>query len=80
MFGSYREYMHRSRKIFLYERRSERESILVICSFAKHEVRYRLPKAFRKRRGTLMLDNYSGKPEGNVLRPYEVQVIRFRTE
>ena len=80
LFGSYREYRHRSRKIFLYERRSERESILVICSFAKHEVRYRLPKAFRKRRGTLMLDNYSGKPEGNVLRPYEVQVIRFRTE
>jgi glycosidase len=44
--GSYREYMRRSRHIYMFERAYRDERILVICSFSEKPVSLRIPRAF----------------------------------
>ncbi len=60
---------------------------LVICSFSAAPTLLRCPKHLQGRRGQLVLDNYERaemKPfsvaieEGEMLRPYEVRVYRFK--
>ncbi|MBR4758910.1 MAG: hypothetical protein IK078_02010, partial [Lachnospiraceae bacterium] len=60
---------------------------LVICSFSGAPTLLRYPKHLQGRRGQLVLDNYERaemKPfattieEGELLRPYEVRVYRFK--
>ena len=62
------------------------ERILVVCSFAAHDHSYRMPRGFNYKKAKLILDNYiseedmkAGKTaEAGTLRPYEVQVWKFR--
>ncbi len=77
LFGQYKEYFHRDRHVFMYERKAESERILVICSFAGKPLRCRLPGWYRKKKAEIMLDNYEGEISCGVLRPYEVQVLRY---
>lgn len=78
LHGSYKEYFHRNRNIYMYEREYDGEKILVICSFKKHQVPYRLPAHWRGRETELLLDNYPGKAKKGRLRPYEVQVLQMK--
>jgi oligo-1,6-glucosidase len=58
LWGTYREYFPASRKLFMYERKYKSERILVICSFNKESMSYRLPKGYDPSKGQLLLDNY----------------------
>ena len=58
LWGTYREYFRGSRKLFMYERKYKSERILVICSFNKEAMSYRLPKGYDPSKGQLLLDNY----------------------
>ena len=85
LWGSYKEHFPRSGKLYMYERANPKtgERILVICSFAKNVIRYRLPKGFSfgtadSAKPALLLDNYPDGEEAGMLRPYEVQVYSFR--
>ena len=62
------------------------ERILVVCSFAAYDRSYRMPRGFNYRKGKLILDNYISEEgikagetaQAGTLRPYEVQVWKFR--
>ncbi len=76
IWGTYREYFPLSDKIYMYERAYEGERVLVVCSFSRNDVRFRLPKRFSGS-GELLLGNYASPGQERVLRPYEVRVMRF---
>lgn len=78
LWGSYREYYPHHRKLYLYERAYRGERILVICSFSKRGVKYRLPKGYDGSAAELLLDNYPSGETAGVLRPYEVKVYRWQ--
>ena len=92
LFGTYREYFPQSSKIFMYERKYTdkanglEERILVVCSFDAHDRSYRMPRGYNYKKGRLILDNYISEEEMKAgetaqpcaLRPYEVQVWKFR--
>jgi oligo-1,6-glucosidase len=75
LFGDYREYLPRSRKLYLYERERAGERILVACSFWHSAVRWPLPEGYAAERMELLLGNYPDAAVG-TLRPYEAQVWR----
>ncbi|MCR5487697.1 MAG: alpha-glucosidase [Lachnospiraceae bacterium] len=58
IYGSYREYFPKDKRIYLYERRLGKMRYLIICSFVRRPVRVRLPEAYQNRRGRLLLCNY----------------------
>ena len=90
--GTYREYFPCSSKVYMYERRYAdkakglEEGILVVCSFTTQEHSYRMPGGYNYKKGKLILDNYISEEEmkagetaeAGKLRPYEVQVWKFR--
>ena len=76
IWGKYREHFPMSSRLYMYERSYEGERVLVVCSFSKNEVRIRLPKGYEGP-GELMLSNYERAGRDNVLRPYEVRVLRY---
>ena len=77
LWGSYREYFPRHRKLYMYERKYQGERILVICSFSTKKVRYQLPEGYDRKTAELILDNYSKEGEEGILRPYEARVYRW---
>ena len=80
LWGDYREYHPLNRSMYMYERTLEGERILVICSFAKEGMEYKLPRGYTPKEARLMLDNYTGRAKTGYLRPYEVQVLRWPAE
>ncbi len=91
IFGEYREHFPKDPLLFVYERVMQTGKgstrYLVICSFSAAPALLRCPKHLQGRRGQLVLDNYERaemKPfattieEGEMLRPYEVRVYRFK--
>lgn len=79
IYGDYREYFPRDRHIYMYSRSLDKVKYLVICSFARHPVRVRLPKELTGCRKKLILCNYpenAPKPEPGHFRPYEARVYR----
>ena len=77
--GSYKEYRKLSGKLYVYERALGNERLLVICSFSRKEKSLRLPWAYRKKQGELLLSNYPAQEAGSKLnlRPYETRIYRF---
>ena len=78
--GAYREYSKNSRKFYVYERYTEDERYLVICSFSDRGEKIRLPKGYDDKTAELVLCNYP-EPESGIVspfRPYEVRVYRRR--
>ena len=57
----------------MYSMEDEKQKILVVCSFADKDVRYKTPKGFDTKDGKLILCNYE-KPLTNTLHPYECKV------
>ena len=85
IYGDYREYFASSREIYMYERRLNDISYLIVCSFMPIPVKVRFPKGFEGREGEWVLGNYrEGRhkvtiPEGGVsFKPYECRVYRIR--
>ncbi len=80
IWGSYKEYFPWNRKIYVYERRLDRERILVLCSFSQENQEYRLPKGYAEEEAELLLCNYPRPITAGVLHSYEVRVFRWLEE
>ena len=76
--GTYREYAPWSDKFYMYERYTQDERVLVVCSFSDRECGIRFPKGFDPRKAELVLCNYPDPKALAVFRPYEVRVFRQR--
>ena len=77
LWGSYKEYRRLSGRMYMYERAYREERILVICSFSKKPVSYRLPRGYESRGAEPLLCNYRDAALGR-LRPYEAQLWRWK--
>ena len=75
--GEYREHFPHSGKVYMYSMTGETEKILVVCSFAGKQLRYRAPKGFDLNSGELVLGNYI-QPIKNTLHPYECKVYLWK--
>ena len=75
--GTYRELLKLHPSIYCYVREMEGQRLLVVCSFAKRNVHFRLPRGFDPKTATLVLQNYS-HPAHNFLQPYETRVYLWR--
>ena len=71
--GVYKEHQKLSDKLYLYSMESEKEKILVVCSFHDKKMKYTAPKGFDMAHAKLILCNYK-EPLTNTLHPYEVKV------
>lgn len=83
IYGSYREYMPQSEKLYVYEREYEGRRLLVVCSFTNELVRFEMPETHPLERATLVLKNYEHNfviANGFTTRPYELRVYLFDTE
>lgn len=80
IYGSYREYMPQSEKLYVYEREYEGRRLLVVCSFTNELVRFEMPETHPLERATLVLKNYEHNfviANGFTTRPYELRVYLF---
>ena len=64
----------------MYERSYEGERMLVVCSFAKKNLKFSYPGVWKKAERELLLCNYVEAEEERVLRPYEARVYALRVE
>ena len=76
--GTYRELLKLHPGIYCYVREMEGQRLLVVCSFAKRNVHFRLPRGFDPKTATLVLQNYP-HPAHNFLQPYETRVYLWRS-
>ena len=60
----------------IYAREDEKQKILVICSYSKDTLKFKMPKGFDRTEATLMLQNYKTVQE-DTLKPYETRVYLF---
>ena len=81
-YGTFRQYHPLSNKLFVYERRSKRERLLVICSYSVNPVKFKAPRGYDLRKGQLILKSHTDYIENNsfVTQPYETRVYLFRDE
>ncbi len=75
--GAYIEYQKENSDLFIYERRYESKSFLVICNFKPKNVKFRVPKALYFENSAKIISNYQDSPmllNDCTLRPYEAIV------
>ena len=80
LYGSYREYLPKDKKLYVYERAYEGVRLLVICSFSADQVRFDAPEGYELDRGLQVLGNYDLNfviANGFTTRPYELRVYLF---
>ena len=76
--GTYRELLKLHPGIYCYVREMEGQKLLVVCSFAKRNIHFKLPRNFDPKTATLVLQNYP-HPAHNFLQPYETRVYLWRS-
>ena len=69
-----------SRKLFMYERRSKSQRLLVICSYSEEAVKVKAPRGYDLAKGRLILRSHGDQLEKNgyVAQPYETRVYLFQ--
>lgn len=74
--GEYRLLDPESEDVFVYERSFHEEHLLVVCSFTKKELLWRLPEEMAGQAAKRVIGNYEGQQWGPelMLRPYEASV------
>lgn len=75
--GVYQEHQKWSGKLYMYSMESEKQKILVVCSFSDKELRYTAPKGFDMSKAQLILCNYA-QPLTNTLHPYACKVYLWK--
>ena len=80
LWGTYREYFKKNRKLYVYERSHKGERILIVCSFSDKNERFRLPEGYDPRGAEILLHNYPDAETFGELRPYEARVYRFASQ
>lgn len=78
IYGTYDLLEPKDKDLYIYERSSDTEKILVICNFSKESREYHLPGEWKNSEYTLLLGNYGDRncPHHPVLRPYEAIVYK----
>ncbi|MBE6759436.1 MAG: alpha-glucosidase [Ruminococcaceae bacterium] len=71
--GSYREHFHSSKKLYVYSRSTDRQKLLVICSFTDRETKMKVPSGFDLANAKLILQNCKDA-DSSTLKPYETRV------
>ena len=71
--GDYQEFDRMNPHLYLYARQMKGQKILVVCSFAEKQIKFRFPKGFEESSAKLILQNYE-KAEMTRLQPYETRV------
>ncbi|MBR4578771.1 MAG: alpha-glucosidase [Oscillospiraceae bacterium] len=79
-YGAYREYMPWSDKLYVYERRSKSQRLLVICSYTEEPVAFKAPRGYDLQKGRLILRSHGEeiKDNGFTTQPYESRVYLFQ--
>jgi len=79
-YGTYREYYPLNNKLYVYERVSKGQRILVICSFSRDAAKFKAPKGYELTKGELLLHSHGDYVDNNsfVTQPYETRVYLFR--
>ncbi len=80
IYGTYKEYMPQSDKLYVYEREYEGRRLFVVCSFTNELVRFEMPETHDLERAALVLANYEHNfiiANGFTTRPYELRVYLF---
>ena len=79
--GDYKELMPMHPHLYVYERRWQGQTLLVICSFTEKACRFRFPKGFDPSKAQPVLCNYKNAPQADgrtlLTRPYEALVYKF---
>ena len=82
VYGQYKEYFKRSKKLYCYEMSLDKQKALIICSFSEKNLHFKAPKGFKLKEKNLVLWNYPDKPNGDTdelfLRPYEAAVYLYK--
>lgn len=81
LYGTYRELMPESKKLYVYERAYEGERLLVICSFTNEQVRFEAKGGYDLENTEPVLANYEHNfviSNGFTTRPYEMRVYHFK--
>ena len=76
IYGDFRLYNKKSKKLFVYERRYEGQRLLVINSFSEKSEEFKIPDMFDIKRAELLISNYDCENEHEasfLLRPYETR-------
>ncbi len=82
LYGDYREYFPESKDFYVYERRSEEQRLLVICSFSSELKRFDAPEEIDLEQWQLALHNYEVNfiiENGFTARPYELRVYQKKS-
>lgn len=58
LWGSYKEYDKKNKDLYIYERSYKDEKVLVVCSFAKHDVEFTFPEELSGYYKKLAICNY----------------------
>ncbi len=61
IYGDYKEYYSMHPKLYMYERTYEGERVLVVCSFAKKNLKFSFPGVWKKAQRELLLSNYADR-------------------
>ena len=79
-YGSYRQFGPLNGKLYVYERRSKAQRLLVICSYSSSPVKFTAPRGYDLSKGQLILASHGDKLEKNgfTARPYETRVYLFQ--
>ena len=78
-YGSFKQYLPWSNKLFVYERRSKGCRLLVICSYTPKAMKFRAPRGYDLKKGELILCSHGEELTGNgfTTQPYETRVYLF---
>ena len=79
-YGTFKLYFPMSDKLFVYERRSKSQRLLVICSYTDAPVKFKAPKGYDLKKGELILRSHGDRVEKNgfTTMPYETRVYLYR--
>ena len=80
LHGAFRQYQPLNPKLFVYERRSKSQRLLVICSYTAESVKFTAPKGYDLSKGRLILRSHGDGLEQNgfTTRPWETRVYLFQ--
>ena len=75
--GIYTEHRKHDGRLYMYSMKDDRQKILVVCSFSKKNLLWKVPKDFYMDGAELILGNYKTISD-NILQPYECRVYLWK--
>ncbi|MBR2874216.1 MAG: alpha-glucosidase [Clostridia bacterium] len=70
--GIYKEYFHLNKNLYTFTLTSDKQKVLVVCSFTEKKVKMKVPSSFDIKNAKLILGSYDNTDK--LLMPYETRV------